>query len=62
VLGEGRPEYELEGTGDALVSMFSGASIFGEDLLNGKLFAVGSLAHASVFTGRSIAWALGEGR
>jgi len=62
VLGEGRPDYELEGSREALVSMFSGASIFGEDLLNGKLFAVGSLEHASVFTGRSIAWAMGEGR
>ena len=62
LLGEGPPEYELEGSGEALLSMFSGASIFGEDLLNGKLFAVGSLEHASVLTGRSIAWALGEGR
>ena len=62
VLGEGPPQYEIEGTAAALGSMFSGASVFGDDLLNGKLFAVGSLEHASVLTGRSIAWALGEGR
>jgi hypothetical protein len=62
VLGEGAPEYEIEGTAAALVSMFSGASVFGDDLLNGKVFAIGSLEHASVLTGRSIAWALGEGR
>ena len=62
VLGDGEPEYEIEAPAAALTSVFSGASIFGEDLLNGKLFAIGSLEHASVLTGRSIAWALGEGR
>jgi hypothetical protein len=54
--------YEIQGSAEALVSLFSGNSIFGEDLLNGKLLAVGSFEHASVFTGRSIAWVMGKGR
>jgi hypothetical protein len=62
LLGDGIGEYEIEGTADALRSMFSGSSIFGEDLLHGKLRAVGSFEHASIITGRSIAWVMGEGR
>ena len=58
----GRAEYEIHGTAAALVSVFSGTTILGEDYLNGRICAVGSFEHGSVLTGRSIAWALGEGR
>jgi len=62
-LGEGGdPEYQVHGTAKALQSAFSGSSIFLEDVLNHRLLVVGSLEHASVLTGRAIAWAMGEGR
>ncbi len=50
--------YEIHGTTLALVSIFSGSSVFGQDLLDGKVFAIGSLQHASVLTGQSVEWAL----
>jgi hypothetical protein len=59
VLGEGEPEYELHGSARALNSVFTGGSVLGEDLLNGKLYAVGSLQHLAELTGRSIAWMFG---
>ncbi len=59
VLGNGEPEYELHGSARALNSVFTGGSVLGEDLLNGKLRAVGSLQHLAELTGRSIAWMLG---
>jgi hypothetical protein len=62
-LGEtGEPAYEIHGTADALRSVFSGGSNFGEDTLLGKLRVVGTTEHVSVLTGRSIAWMMGEGR
>jgi hypothetical protein len=54
--------YEVHASADALVSAFTGASILGEDMLQGKVLVVGTVEHASVLTGRLIAWALGEGR
>ena len=59
VLGDGEPEYELHGSARALNSVFTGGSVLGEDLLNGKLYAVGSLQHLAELTGRSIAWMFG---
>ncbi len=50
--------YEIHGSAAALTSIFSGNSVFGQDLLDGKVFASGSLQHASVLTGRSVEWAL----
>jgi hypothetical protein len=50
--------YEIQGRAPALTSIFSGNSVFGQDLLDGKVFASGSLKHASVLTGRSLEWAL----
>ncbi|HZU71688.1 MAG TPA: hypothetical protein VE990_02840 [Acidimicrobiales bacterium] len=62
-LGEpGEPDYEVQGSAAALKSVFSGSSILGEDFLAGKIKAVGNFEHASVLTGRSIAWVMGEGR
>ena len=50
--------YEIHGSASALTSVFSGNSVFGQDLLEGKLFALGTLKDASIVTGSSIEWAL----
>jgi len=55
----GEPEYQVHGTAKALQSAFGGSSIFLQDVLDGKVLVVGSLEHASIMTGRSIAWAMG---
>jgi hypothetical protein len=57
-LGGGGDVYEIHGTADALRSIFSGNSVFGQDLLDGKVHAIGTMKHASVITGRSIEWTL----
>jgi hypothetical protein len=59
VVGDGPVEYELHGSEHALVTLFTGGSVLGQDLLDGKLQAVGSLRHTAELTGRSIAWMLG---
>jgi hypothetical protein len=59
---DGGSVYEVHAPAAVLRSVFSGGSILGQDMLEGKLMAVGSIEHASIVTGRSIAWALGEGR
>lgn len=56
------PIYEVHGTSAALTSVFSGSSILGQDMLDGKVMCVGTIEHVSVLTGRCIAWAFGEGR
>jgi hypothetical protein len=48
--------YEIHGVALALVSIFSGNSVFGQDLLDGKVYAIGSLQHASVLTGSFLEW------
>lgn len=48
--------YEIHGSALALVSIFSGNSVFGQDLLDGKVYAIGSLQHASVLTGSFLEW------
>ena len=48
--------YEIHGSATALMSIFSGNSVFGQDLLDGKVFAIGSMQHASVVTGAFLAW------
>jgi hypothetical protein len=58
-LGDGSPDYELHGSATALTSVFTGGSVLGEDMLNGKLCGVGSLQHLAELTGRSIAWMFG---
>ena len=59
---DGEPDYELHGCADTLVSVFTGEKIVGEEFLAGRLQGVGTFEHASVLTGRSIAWTFGEGR
>ena len=48
--------YEIHGSARALVSIFSGNSVFGQDLLEGKVYAIGSLQQASVLTGSFLEW------
>ena len=40
--------YEIHGTALALTPIFSGNSVFGQDLLEGKVYAIGTLQHASI--------------
>jgi hypothetical protein len=58
-LGDGPAEYELHGSEHALLNVFCGNTVLGQDLLDGKIFAVGKLAHLAELTGRSLAWMLG---
>ena len=58
-LGSGTAEYELHGSAHALLNIFCGNTVLGQDVLDGKLHAVGALGHTAVLTGRSIAWMLG---
>jgi hypothetical protein len=60
VLGDPPVEYELHGSEHALMNVFLGNTVLGQDLLDGKLFAVGRLAHLAELTGRSLAWMLGQ--
>ena len=53
-------EYEIHGTAHRLRAMFSGGTVFGEELLAGNLFGVGSLAHTAELTGRSLAFIMGR--
>jgi len=59
LLGGGEPRCELHGNSHWLTVVLTGNSVFGEDLLAGKLAFVGTLQHVAVLTGRSIAYALG---
>ena len=59
---EGEPAYELYGTAATLGAVFTGEKIIGEEFLAGRLRGAGTFEHASVLTGRSIAWTFGEGR
>jgi hypothetical protein len=58
-IGEPPAEFEIHGSRHALLNVFCGNSVLGQDLLDGKLFAVGKLAHLAELTGRSLAWMLG---
>ena len=58
--GDQPAQYELHGSEHALLNVFLGNSVLGQDLLDGKLFAVGKLGHLAELTGRSLAWMLGR--
>jgi hypothetical protein len=58
--GDPPPAYELHGSEHALLNVFCGNTVLGQDLLDGKIFAVGKLAHLAELTGRSLAWMLGQ--
>jgi hypothetical protein len=49
-------KYEVHGSEHALSSIFSGNSVLGQDLIEGKVYAVGSLQHVSVLTGAALDW------
>lgn len=53
-------EYEIHGTAHRLRALFTGGTVFGEELLAGHLFGVGSLAHTAQLTGRSLAFMMGR--
>jgi hypothetical protein len=53
-------EYEIHGTAHRLTAVFTGGTVFGEDLLAGKLYGVGSLKHTAELTGRSLAYMMGR--
>jgi hypothetical protein len=55
------PEFEIHGSEHALLNVFCGNTVLGQDLLDGKIQAVGTLAHLAELTGASLAWMLGEG-
>ncbi len=59
-LGDHPAEYEIHGSEHALLNVFCGNTVLGQDLLDGKIFAVGKLAHLAELTGRSLAWVLGQ--
>lgn len=59
-LGTEPAEFEIHGTGHRLQAVFSGGSVFGEDVLDGKLYAVGSLRHLAEITGQSLASMMGR--
>jgi hypothetical protein len=60
MLGGTPAVYELHGSEHALMNVFLGNTVLGQDLLDGKLYAVGKLAHLAELTGRSLAWMLGQ--
>ena len=60
VLGDAPVEYELHGREHALFNVFLGNTVLGQDLLDGKLYGVGKLAHLATLTGGSLAWMLGQ--
>ncbi len=59
-IGDQPAEYELHGSEHALLNVFLGNSVLGQDLLDGKIYAVGKLGHLAELTGRSLAWMLGR--
>ena len=60
VFGDRPAVYDLHGSEHALLNVFLGNTVLGQDLLDGKLYAVGKLAHLAELTGRSLAWMLGR--
>ncbi len=58
--GTAPAEYEIHGTAHRLSALFTGNTVFGEDLLGGKLYGVGSLRHTAELTGRSLAFMMGR--
>ncbi len=59
-LGATPASYEIHGTAHRLTALFSGNTVFGEELLAGHLYGVGSLQHTAELTGRSLAYMMGR--
>ncbi len=52
-------DYQIFGSQHCLINIFCGNTVFGQDLLDGRVTAVGTLSHLATMTGRSIAVMLG---
>ena len=59
-LGVEPVEFEIHGTAHRLTALFTGGTVFGQEVLDGHLYAVGSLEHLAELTGRSIDVLLGR--
>ena len=59
-LGATPAQYEIHGTAHRLTALFAGNTVFGEELLAGNLYGVGSLQHTAELTGRSLAFMMGR--
>ena len=59
-IGAEPAEFEIHGTAHRLTALFSGSTVFGQEVLDGHLYAVGSLEHLAVLTGRSLDVAFGR--
>lgn len=59
-LGTTPPEFEIHGSAHRLTALFSGGTVFGQEVLGGKLYAVGSLAHLAELTGSSLDHMMGR--
>jgi hypothetical protein len=59
-LGAEPVEFEIHGTAHRLTALFSGGTVLGQEVLDGHLYAVGSLEHLAELTGRSIDVLLGR--
>lgn len=53
-LGVEPVEFEIHGTAHRLTALFTGGTVFGQEVLEGHLYAVGSLEHLAELTGRSL--------
>jgi hypothetical protein len=60
LLGEAPAQFELHGSEHALLNVFCGNTVLGQDVLDGKLHAVGKLGHLAELTGCSLAQMLGR--
>ncbi|MGZ4712595.1 MAG: hypothetical protein ACXV9S_06490 [Acidimicrobiia bacterium] len=59
-LGVEPTEFEIHGSAHRLTALFSGGTVFGQEVLEGHLYAVGSLQHLAELTGRSIDFMMGR--
>ncbi len=59
-LGTTPPEFEIHGSAHRLTALFSGGTVFGQEVLEGRLYAVGSLAHLAELTGSSLEHMMGR--
>lgn len=59
VLGSAPAAFEIHGSAHRLVAVFSGSTVFGQEVVAGKLHAVGTLEHLAELTGASLAVMMG---
>jgi hypothetical protein len=59
-LGPGEHDYEIHGSAHRLTALFTGGTVFGQEVLDGHLHTVGSLPQFAAITGASIDFMLGR--